>query len=111
MGGSSLPSARGQVSTPETADETVMLARSSVSVAERLEYANHPWSSFVIVPLFAYGHLRGELRIVPPEPAEVEQGHERAGVRLLGAQAVAVAEDDDPFVALLGGQLVQRLRR
>ena len=41
------------VSTPETAHETVVLARESVSVVARLEHLLHPWSSFVIVPLFA----------------------------------------------------------
>jgi NhaA family Na+:H+ antiporter len=41
------------VSTVEAARETTVLARESVSVAERLEYAVHPWSSYVIVPLFA----------------------------------------------------------
>ncbi len=41
------------VSTVEAARETTVLARESVPVAERLEYAMHPWSSYVIVPLFA----------------------------------------------------------
>ncbi|MGZ8751622.1 MAG: Na+/H+ antiporter NhaA [Acidimicrobiia bacterium] len=41
------------VSTVQAARETTVLARESVSVAERLEYAIHPWSSYVIVPLFA----------------------------------------------------------
>jgi NhaA family Na+:H+ antiporter len=41
------------VSTVETAQETVMHARESVSVVEWLEYRLHPWSSYLIVPLFA----------------------------------------------------------
>ena len=41
------------VSTVKATDETVRLARSSVSVVEWLEYRLHPWTSFVIVPLFA----------------------------------------------------------
>jgi NhaA family Na+:H+ antiporter len=41
------------VSTVETARESAVLARGSVSVAEWLEHAIHPWSSYVIVPLFA----------------------------------------------------------
>ena len=41
------------VSTVQATDETVRLARSSVSVVEWLEYRLHPWTSFVIVPLFA----------------------------------------------------------
>jgi len=41
------------VSTVETAHETVVLARESVSVVERLEHLLHPWSSYVIVPVFA----------------------------------------------------------
>ena len=49
------------VSTPATAQETVMLARSSVSVAERLVYTIHPWSSFLIVPVFAMANTGVEL--------------------------------------------------
>ena len=41
------------VSTVERARQTADLARSSVSVVEWLELRLHPWSSFVIVPLFA----------------------------------------------------------
>jgi len=41
------------VSTPETARETVVLARESVSVVAWLEHLLHPWSSLVIVPVFA----------------------------------------------------------
>jgi NhaA family Na+:H+ antiporter len=41
------------VSSVETAYETVVLARESVSVVEWLEYRLHPLSSYVIVPLFA----------------------------------------------------------
>jgi NhaA family Na+:H+ antiporter len=41
------------VSTPEAAQETVVLARESVSVVARLEHLLHPWTSLVIVPLFA----------------------------------------------------------
>jgi NhaA family Na+:H+ antiporter len=41
------------VSTAEAARESTVLARESVPVAERLENAIHPWSSYVIVPLFA----------------------------------------------------------
>ena len=41
------------VSTVEAARTTVALARQSVSVVEWLEHLLHPWTSFVIVPLFA----------------------------------------------------------
>jgi NhaA family Na+:H+ antiporter len=41
------------VSTVETAHETVVLARESVSMVEWLEHLLHPWTSYVIVPLFA----------------------------------------------------------
>jgi NhaA family Na+:H+ antiporter len=41
------------VSSVETAYESVVLARESVSVVEWLEYRLHPLSSYVIVPLFA----------------------------------------------------------
>lgn len=41
------------ISTPEAARQTARTAREAVSPAAWLEYALHPWSSFVIVPLFA----------------------------------------------------------
>ncbi|MET0627508.1 MAG: Na+/H+ antiporter NhaA [Acidimicrobiia bacterium] len=41
------------VATVETAHETVVLARESVSVVEWLEHLLHPWTSYVIVPVFA----------------------------------------------------------
>jgi NhaA family Na+:H+ antiporter len=41
------------ISTAQAARETASLARQSVSVVEWLEHVLHPWSSFVIVPLFA----------------------------------------------------------
>jgi Na+:H+ antiporter, NhaA family len=37
----------------DAAEETVRMARDSVSVVERLEHRLYPWTSFVIVPLFA----------------------------------------------------------
>ncbi len=41
------------VSNLSSAEETVRMARGSVSVVERLEHQLHPWTSLVIVPLFA----------------------------------------------------------
>jgi NhaA family Na+:H+ antiporter len=41
------------VSSAQTAQETIVLARESVSVVSRLEHLLHPWTSFVIIPLFA----------------------------------------------------------
>ena len=41
------------LSSVETAAETAMLARESVSVVEWMEHLLHPWTSFLIVPLFA----------------------------------------------------------
>jgi NhaA family Na+:H+ antiporter len=41
------------LSTVDTAAETAMLARESVSVVEWMEHLLHPWTSFLIVPLFA----------------------------------------------------------
>ena len=38
---------------PETIRRTTMQAGELVSVAERLEHILHPWSSFLVVPLFA----------------------------------------------------------
>ena len=41
------------LSSPQAAQETATLARESVSVVEWLEHRLHPWTSFLIVPLFA----------------------------------------------------------
>ena len=41
------------LSSAEAAHETAVLARESVSVVEWLEHLLHPWTSFVILPLFA----------------------------------------------------------
>ena len=41
------------VSTVAAARETTVIARESVSVVEWLEHMLHPWTSFIIVPLFA----------------------------------------------------------
>jgi NhaA family Na+:H+ antiporter len=41
------------VSTPENARETVVLARESISIVAWLELLLHRWSSLVIVPIFA----------------------------------------------------------
>jgi Na+:H+ antiporter, NhaA family len=44
------------VSSLEAAFATTEIARSSVSVVEWLQYALHPWTSYVIVPLFAFAN-------------------------------------------------------
>jgi NhaA family Na+:H+ antiporter len=41
------------VSTAAHVQETLVIARESVSVVEWLEHLLHPWTSFVILPLFA----------------------------------------------------------
>jgi NhaA family Na+:H+ antiporter len=41
------------LSTVEAAEESVVIARESVSVVEWLEHKLHPWSAFCIVPVFA----------------------------------------------------------
>ena len=40
---------------------TIFDARESLPVAERLEYVVHPWSAFIILPLFAFANARIEL--------------------------------------------------
>lgn len=47
------PEVLTNLSTPEDARETATVARESVSVVEWLEHRLHPWTSFVILPLFA----------------------------------------------------------
>jgi Na+/H+ antiporter NhaA len=41
------------MSSPQSARQTVVLARESISVVAWLELLLHPWSSLVIVPIFA----------------------------------------------------------
>jgi NhaA family Na+:H+ antiporter len=47
------PAELADVATPLAARLTARLARESVSVAEWLEHVLHPWTSFLIVPVFA----------------------------------------------------------
>jgi NhaA family Na+:H+ antiporter len=49
------------ISSPEAAKETITLARHAVSVVERLEHELHPWTSFLIVPLFALANAGIEI--------------------------------------------------
>lgn len=51
----------GDLSTVEAAAESVDLARGSVSTVEWLEHRLHPWTSFVIVPLFALANMGVEI--------------------------------------------------
>lgn len=44
------------VSTVERARATVEIARNSVSTVEWLEHLLHPWTSYLIVPLFAFAN-------------------------------------------------------
>ena len=45
--------ALNDISNMSAAEETMQIARQSVSVVEWLEHRLHPWTSYVIVPLFA----------------------------------------------------------
>jgi NhaA family Na+:H+ antiporter len=49
------------VSSPEAVATTVTRAKSSVSVVEWLEHVLHPWTSFVIVPIFALANAGIEI--------------------------------------------------
>ncbi len=44
------------VSTVENAIKTKKIAKNSVSVVEWLEHVIHPWSAFLVVPLFAFAN-------------------------------------------------------
>lgn len=43
--------------SPGELDAMTQLAKTSVSPAERLEYMLHPWTSFLVVPLFALANV------------------------------------------------------
>ncbi len=45
--------ALGDVSSYDAANETVTIARQSVSSVEWLQHVFHPWSSYLVLPLFA----------------------------------------------------------
>ena len=47
--------------TPAEMDAMTRLARTAVSPAERLEHRLHPWTSFVVVPLFALANAGVEI--------------------------------------------------
>lgn len=47
---------------PAELDAMTRLARTAVSPAERLEHLLHPWTSFLVVPLFALANAGVELR-------------------------------------------------
>ena len=47
--------------TPAEMDAMTRLARTAVSPAERLEHLLHPWTSFVVVPLFALANAGVEI--------------------------------------------------
>lgn len=49
------------VSTVEAAHETTTLAKGSVSVVEWLQHVLHPWTSYVVVPVFALANSGIEL--------------------------------------------------
>ncbi len=49
------------VSSTDAAHRTIALARGSVSVIEWLEHRLHPWTSFVILPLFAFANAGVQL--------------------------------------------------
>jgi len=48
--------------TPAELDAMTRLANTAVSPAERLEHLLHPWTSFLVVPLFALANAGVELR-------------------------------------------------
>ena len=51
----------GDLGSVAAARESTALARSTVSVVEWLQYALHPWTSYVIVPLFALANAGVEV--------------------------------------------------
>ena len=73
--------------TPELARSAQLGVTSAISANERLQYRLHPWTSFVIVPLFALAnagiHIDGELLGDAVDLAD----HARDRVRLRGRQA------------------------
>lgn len=44
------------ISSAENVKKTKEIARNSVSVVEWLEYVIHPWSAFLVVPIFAFAN-------------------------------------------------------
>jgi NhaA family Na+:H+ antiporter len=46
------------------------LAKTAVSPAERLEHLLHPWTTFVVVPLFALANAGVSIKRAPSPPPE-----------------------------------------
>src|SRR4029078_5944910 len=64
--------------TPELARSAQRSVAAAISANERLQYRLHPWTSFVIVPLFALAnvgiHIDGQLlRRARPLPGDTAQ--------------------------------------
>ena len=79
--------ALADVSTVQTAHETVVLARESVSVVEWLEHQLHPWSSYVIVPVFALANAGVVVSSASVDAAAVVTGDPRHRRRARRRQA------------------------
>ncbi len=102
--------------TPELARSTQLGVTSAISANERLEYRLHPWTSFVIVPLFALSsigiHVEGSLladAVTSPITLGIVFGYlvgkpagilltSLVGSRLLGVQLTL----SRPVIGLLG---------
>ena len=76
-----------EIGTPQTARESVVIARESVSIVEWLEHLLHPWTSFVIVPLFALAN---------------------AGIPL-GTEAISAAASSRVTIGIVAGLVVGKI--
>ena len=85
----------------ELARSAQLSVASAISANERLQYRLHPWTSFVIVPLFALAnagiHVDGQLL----GDAVTSPDHARDPVRLRGRQAARHPRRDLARIALL----------
>ncbi len=51
----------GEDPSPDSVRRSVFEVRESVGVAERLQHLIHPWSAFLILPMFAFANARIEI--------------------------------------------------
>ena len=100
---------------PAELDAMSRLAQTSVSPAERLEYRLHPWTSFVVVPVFALeaddflGFPKGNIAVI--QRGTCTFAVKAANAQEAGALAVVIFNEGQPgrtdvVLGTLGGPVV-----
>lgn len=78
------------ISSYQAASETVALARSSVSSVEWLQHLLHPWSSYVVLPLFALANAGINIDASAVNDAFASREGLGAGIGLLFGKPIGI---------------------